>query len=57
MFFLKCVNRIFGKSPKRNQRHKKRFEYRAKIIKRSDKHLKEISKCYEALPYYGIDLS
>jgi len=35
---------------------KTRFEYREKIIKYSDKTLKEILEVHEETPYFGIDL-
>ena len=35
---------------------KTRFEYREKIIKYSDKPLKEILEVHEKTPYFGIDL-
>ena len=35
---------------------KTRFEYREKIIKYSDKPLKEILEVHEETPYFGIDL-
>ena len=34
----------------------KKMEYRDRIIKYSDKPLKEILEVHEATPYYGIDL-